>query len=71
MTKEERELLLLLTHWMLGLESGVATKEEKRTHPGLKRLSELIAAVEREHEALAPHREVDYRSLDEPPREPG
>jgi hypothetical protein len=52
-TKEERELLLLLAHWTLGLESGAATEEEKRTHPGLKRLRELIEAVEKENEAPA------------------
>lgn len=47
MTKDERTLLLTVANWCLQLESGAASEEEKRTHPGLKRLRELIAAVEK------------------------
>jgi hypothetical protein len=54
MTKDERELLLLLANWCVTLESvAIPTEEAKRTHPGLKRLRVLIEAVEREDAAIA------------------
>ena len=46
MSKEERELLLLVVRWCYRLESSAAPDEEKQSHPGLKRLRELIAAIE-------------------------
>jgi hypothetical protein len=53
MTKDERELLLILARWCLKLEGMAATEEQKRTHPGLGRLRELIEAVEKEDAAIA------------------
>jgi hypothetical protein len=53
MTKDEREQLLLLADWCVTLESVAAPEEEKRNHPGLKRLRELIATVEKEDAAIA------------------
>jgi hypothetical protein len=47
MTKEERELLLVLANWCVGLEGGAASEEEKRSHAGIRRLRELIKAVEK------------------------